>query len=90
MVHGQVPVEHFLQVEANVAQAQVQSLQRLQLGGDAGGEGADGDVADVAQEVFDANLLGFFGLDFGRGVDERFRGGGAVLARNEKRMKLVG
>lgn len=59
----------------------MEALERLQLGGDARGEGADGDVTDVAQEVLDADFLGFFGFDDGGGVDEGFGGGGAVLKK---------
>lgn len=70
MVDGELVVEDFLEVLADVAQAQVQALQGLELGCDAGGESADGDVADVAEEVLDADFLRFLGLDGGRGVDE--------------------
>ena len=79
MVDGEVLVDHFLQVLANVPEPVVQALQRLQLRCYARGEGADGDVADVAQEVLDAYFFGFFGFDDGGGVHEGFGGGGAVL-----------
>ena len=59
----------------------MEALQGFQLGGDAGGKGADGDIADIAQEVLDADFLGFFGFDDGGRVDEGFGGGGAVLKK---------
>ena len=67
----------------------MEALQGLELGGDAGGEGADGDVADVPQEVLDADFLGFFGFDDGGGVDEGFGGGGAVLENNTSSARRV-
>ncbi len=79
MVDGQVFVDDFLEVGADVAEAEVQALQGLELGGYARGEGADGDVADVAEEVLDAYFFGFFGFDYGGGVHKGFGCGGAVL-----------
>ena len=79
MVDGEFLVDYLLEVLADVAEAEVQALEGLQLGGYAGGEGADGDVADVAEEVFDADLFGFFGFDYGGGVHEGFGCGGTVL-----------
>jgi hypothetical protein len=49
------------------------------LRGDFGGEGTDGVVFDVAEEVFDADFLGFFGLDLGGDVGECFGCCGSVL-----------
>ena len=49
VVNWQLAVEHFLEIGLDVAQAEVQALEGLKLGGYAGGEGADCDVADVAQ-----------------------------------------
>ena len=46
---------------------------------DAGGESAYGYIADVAQKMLDADLLGLLSLDGGRGVYEGFGGGSAVL-----------
>lgn len=58
----------------------MQTLQRLQLRGYAGGECADGYVADVTEEVLDADFFRFFSF-YGRGgVDEGFGRGCAVLA----------
>ena len=51
----------------------------MELRSYARGEGADGDVADVAEEVLDADFFGFFGFDYGGCVDEGFGGCGAVL-----------
>lgn len=79
MVDGQLAVQDLLEVGLDVAEAVVQALQGLELVGDAGRQGADGDVADVAQQVLDANLLGLLGLDDGGRVDKRLGGGGAVL-----------
>lgn len=59
----------------------MQALKRLQLRGYAGGECADGDVADVAEEVLDADFFCFFGFDDGGGVDEGFRSSSAVLLK---------
>jgi hypothetical protein len=39
-------------------------LERLKLGGYACGESTDGDVADVAEEVLDADLFCFFCFDY--------------------------
>lgn len=89
MVDGQLLVDHLLQVLADVAEAQMQPLQGLQLGCDAGGEGADGDVADVAEEVLDADLFGFFGFDDGGGVHEGFGGRRAVLRFHGLMLALV-
>lgn len=46
---------------------------------DAGGEGTDGDIADVAEEVLDTNFFGFLSFNYGRCVNEGFCGGCAVL-----------
>ena len=79
VVDGQLAVEDLLEVCLDVAEAEVQALQGLELVGDAGREGADGHVADVAQQVLDADLLGLLGLDDGWCVDKSLGGGGAVL-----------
>ena len=79
MVDGEFLVDYFLQVGADVAEAEVQALEGLELGCYARGEGADGYVADVAEEVLDADFFGFFGFDYGGGVHECFGGGCAVL-----------
>lgn len=79
MVYGEFAVEDFLEVLPDVAQAEMQALQGLELRGYACGEGADCDVADVAEEVLDADFFGFFGFDYGGGVDEGFGCCGAVL-----------
>lgn len=57
----------------------MEALKGLKLRSYACGEGADGDVADVAEEVLDADFFCFFGFDDGWGMDEGFRSGGAVL-----------
>lgn len=63
-------VEDFLEILADIAESEVQTLQGLQLGGYTGGEGSDGDVADIAEEMLDADFLCFFCFDGGGGVDE--------------------
>lgn len=70
MVHGKFAVEHFLEVLADVAQSQVQALQRLELRSYSGGKSSDGDIPDVPKKMFHTNFLCFFGLDYGRGVDK--------------------
>jgi hypothetical protein len=80
VVDGQIAVEHFLQVAADVLEAQVQALQRLELRRYARGEGAGGDVADVAEEVLDADFFCFFCFDCAGRVDEGARGRCAVLS----------
>lgn len=57
----------------------MQALEGLELVGDAGREGADCDIADVAEEVLDADFLGFFCFDDGGGMDEGFGCSRAVL-----------
>lgn len=49
--------------------------------GDFGGEGADGGVFYVAEEVFDTDFFGFFGFDGGGDVVEGFCCCGAVLEK---------
>lgn len=58
----------------------MEALQRLKLGGYAGGKGADGNVANVAEEVLNTNLFCFFSLDNGGSVYECLCGCGSVLA----------
>jgi hypothetical protein len=41
----------------------VEALEGLELRSYARGEGADGDVTDVTEEMLDANFFGLFGLD---------------------------
>ena len=79
MVDRKLSVQHFLEVGLNVSQAQVKALERLKLGCDTCRESADCDVADVAEEVLDADFFCFFGFDDGGGVDEGFGRGGSVL-----------
>ena len=79
MVCRKFAVEDFLEVGANVPEAVVQALEGLQLFVYSGREGADGYVADVAEEVFYTNFFGFFCLDDGGGVDKGFGGCGAIL-----------
>lgn len=79
VVDGQRSVLDLFEVVANVSQAEMESLQRLELGCYPRRERTDCDVTDVAEEMFDSDLLGFFGFDDGGGVDEGFGRGGAVL-----------
>jgi hypothetical protein len=81
VVDRKIPVEDLLQVLRNIAETEVQALQRLQLGGYACGERADSNVTDVAEEVFDADFFGFFSLDLGGCMYEGLIGGSAVLRR---------
>jgi hypothetical protein len=70
MIHRELLVEDLLQVGLDVSEAEVKTLQGLELVGDAGGEGANGDITNIAEEVLNADLLGFFGLDYGGCVDK--------------------
>ena len=79
MIDGQVAVNDLLEVGANVPQAEMQTLKRLKLRGDASGKSANGDVTYIAQKMFDADFFGFFGFDAGGGVDKGSGCGGAVL-----------
>jgi hypothetical protein len=63
MVDGEIAVEHLLQVLADIAQPKMQALEGLQLRGYACGKGTDGNVTDIAEEVFDTNFFGFLGFD---------------------------
>jgi len=54
-------------------------LEGLELGGYSGGEGADCYVADVAEEMFNADFFCFFCLNYGGCVYEGFGCGGAVV-----------
>jgi hypothetical protein len=49
VVDGKVAVEHFLEVLADIAETEVQALERLELRGYASGEGANSDVANVTE-----------------------------------------
>lgn len=60
MVNGQIAINYFLQVLADVAETEVQALKGLELRGYACGESADRYVADVAEEMLDADFLGLF------------------------------
>ena len=75
----EVAVEHLLQVSLDVSEAEMEPLEGLELVCDAGGECADCYVTDIAQEMLDANLLGFLGLDDRWGVDKGPGCGGSVL-----------
>jgi hypothetical protein len=79
MVDRELAVEDFLEVLAYVTETEVEPLEGLELGGNAGGECADGYVADVAEEMFDADFFCFFGFNYGGGVDEGFGCCGAIL-----------
>jgi len=79
VVCGEFAVKDFLEVGSNIPEAVVQTLEGLELFVYPGGEGADGYVADVAEEVFHADFFSFFSFDDGGGVDEGFGGGGAIL-----------
>ena len=79
VVYGEFAVEDLLEVGADVPEAVVQALERLELFVYSDGEGADGYIADVAEEVLYTDFFGFFGFDDGGGVNEGFGGGGAIL-----------
>ena len=79
VVDGELAVEDLLKIRRDVAEPEVEALEGLELVGNTRREGADGDVADVTEEMLDANLLCFFGLDDRRGVDKGLGGGCAVL-----------
>ena len=79
MVDRKRTVVDLLQVVPDVTQAEVEALQGLELVVDAGGKGADGDVADVSKEVLNADLFGLFGLDYRWRVHERLGCCGTVL-----------
>ena len=68
-----------LQVVTDVSQAEVEALQGLELVVNTGGEGADGDIADVSEEVLNTDLFGLFGLDDRWGVNKRLGRGGSIL-----------
>lgn len=72
MVYRQFARSNFGKVFFDFFQSDVQAFERGELGGDFGCEGADGVVFDVAEEVFDADFFGLFGLDEGRDVVEGF------------------
>ena len=57
----------------------MKTLEGLELVGDTGGEGADSDVTDIAEEVLDADLLGLFGFDNGGSVNEGLGSRSSVL-----------
>lgn len=80
MVDRQVAVDHFLKVCADVAEAEVQALEGLQLRCYAGGKCADGYVADITEEMLDADFFCFFCFDSGGCVDKGFSRGCAILA----------
>lgn len=48
MVHGQLLVEDFLQIGLDILQAEVETLEGLELVCDTGRKGAGRDVANVA------------------------------------------
>ena len=48
VVDGKLSIENLLEVGADVAEAEVESLEGLKLVGDACGKGADGNVADIS------------------------------------------
>jgi hypothetical protein len=48
VVDGQFAVEDLLQILSDIAEAEVEALQGLQLGGYSCGEGADCNVSDVS------------------------------------------
>jgi hypothetical protein len=75
---------NFLEVTADVCEAGVKALERLELSVDAGAERADGNVTDVAEEVLDTNFFGLFGFDYGGGVYEGFCCCGTILNIREK------
>lgn len=57
----------------------MEALERLELVVYTGSEGADGDVADITEEVLNADFFCFFCLDYGGCVDEGFCRGCAIL-----------
>ena len=90
MVHWQVFVKHLLQVLPDVAQSQVQALQRLQLRGYTCGECTDCDVTDITEKVLDANLLCFFSFDDRGCVYECLGGCCAILQSISMRTNIHG
>lgn len=57
----------------------MEALEGLELVIYTGGEGANGDVTDITEEVLDTDLFSFFGFDYGGCVDEGFCRGCAIL-----------
>ena len=70
VVHGHRARGDVGEVLLDVGDARLQAAEGGELLGDARRERRGGGVFDVAQEVLDANFLGFFGLDGGRRVEE--------------------
>ena len=89
VVDGEFFVDHFLEIGADVAEAEVQALEGLELRCYARGEGADCYVTDVAEEVLDAYLFCFFGFDYGGGVHEGFGCCCAVLGNRRERVSMA-
>lgn len=80
VIDGQLALDDLLEVLFDLEQAGTQSPQGGELVRHAGREGTPGgERLDVAEEVFDADLFGFFGFDRGRDVHKRLLRRGAVL-----------
>ena len=64
VIHRKSSRVDLLEVVSDISEAKVEALKRLELIVDAGREGADGDVADISEEVLDTNLFSFLSLDY--------------------------
>lgn len=80
MVDREFFVDDFLKVLSNVAESKVQTLEGLQLRCNTGREGTNGNITNVAEEVFNAYFFSFFGFDNGGSVHECFCCRGAILS----------
>lgn len=80
VVDGEFTLLDLLEIMAYISKSKVESLKGLELGGDACGEGADGDVTDITQQMLNTDLLGFLGFDDGGSVHECLGRGGTILS----------
>jgi hypothetical protein len=63
MVDRKFFVDNLVKVSADVLQAVMQALQRLQLRCHTSGQCTDGNVANITEQVLNSNLFCFFGFD---------------------------
>lgn len=79
MIHWELATKNFFKVGSNVPESEMEALKRLELGVDPSGQRANGNVADIAEQMFNTYLFCLLSFDYRWCMDKSFGSGGPIL-----------